>query len=80
MPITTPTQMNVPIPCCSEPDLGVPPDVELESSLLVDGVSVVTVNIITLVVSVGPFTVQMYMQCMYINFSSICTLHATYSS
>ena len=44
------------IPCCSGPELGVASDVELEVSLLVVLVlpAVVSVDVITWVVSVGP--------------------------
>ena len=52
------------VPCCSGTELGVPPDVELELSLL--GVlvlpAVVGVDVITWVVSAGPSTGHVDMQ------------------
>ena len=52
------SKIPVYIPCCSGPELGVPPDVELEVSVLVVLMllAVVSVDVITWVVSVGPST------------------------
>ena len=51
-------KIHVYVPCCSEPELGVLPNVEREVSLLVVPVlpAVVSVDVITWVVSAGPST------------------------
>ena len=58
------SKIHVYIPCCSGTELGVPPNVELEESLLVVLVlpEVVSVDVITWVVSVGPSTGNVDMQ------------------
>ena len=58
------SKIHVYIPCCSGTELGVPSDVELEVSLLVVPVlpAVVSVDVITWVVSVGPSTGHVDMQ------------------
>ena len=50
------SKIHIYIPCCSGPELGVPPDVELEVSLVVDGVFLLGLSGVPAVVGIDGIT------------------------